>query len=448
MSILEVRGIEKTYSGKRILKAVSFDLESGKLTVLGGLNGIGKSTLIKMMSGDIRPDSGEIVFDGHHVELRSIVEARRIGLSAVYQEYMLVPDLTVAENIFLGSGKFTISRKKMNSEASRLLSKFGLSFDPSSKVSSLSSDEQALLEFAAAVFSEPKVLMIDDLFSVLQTESRKRLLQMIEVIKNKGTAVLVVTTDPDLMLMADHLLFMDESGVEYLPCPIERGALLERMGASSDFSILPAEGELLIEISNLAGSGQDLSLKRGEVLNIFCESGELVRAFTRAMIRQDPFTDNSVPLFREAKSFFDRFSSRSSSTPAEKYFCSNLKNTGLVSQVMLKKSGSFKSSKSLKKSFILNKESVVSVKSFLAGLERIPGFSGLVSEEDKKLSQLRFDACDLYVFVRPLLGLDPVSVNALSTVLQEIVNRSKAAVIISDEAGSSMLSTRKMRSSE
>jgi len=189
-------------------------------------------------------------------------------------------------------------------------------------------------------------------------------------------------------------------------------------------------------------------LKRGEVLNIFCESGELVRAFTRAMIRQDPFTDNSVPLFREAKSFFDRFSSRSSSTPAEKYFCSNLKNTGLVSQVMLKKSGSFKSSKSLKKSFILNKESVVSVKSFLAGLERIPGFSGLVSEEDKKLSQLRFDACDLYVFVRPLLGLDPVSVNALSTVLQEIVNRSKAAVIISDEAGSSMLSTRKMRSSE
>jgi len=446
MSILEVRGIEKTYGGKRILKAVDFDLESGKLTILGGLNGIGKSTLIKIMSGDIRPDSGEIVFDGHRIELRSIVEARRIGLSAVYQEYMLVPDLTVSENIFLGSDKFTISRKKMNSEASRLLSKFGLSLDPSSKVSSLSSDDQALLEFAAAVFSKPRVLMIDDLFSVLGTESRKRLLQMMEVIKNNGTAVLVATADPDLMLLADHLLFMDESGVEHLPCPIERGVILERMGASSDFSILPAEGELLIEISNIAGSGQDLRLKRGEVLNIFCESGELVKAFTRAMTRQDPFTDNSVPLFREAKSFFDRFSSRSSSTAAEKYFGSNLKNTGLVSQVMLKKSGSFKSSKSLKKSFILNRESVVSVKSFLAGLERIPGFSGLVSEEDKKLSQLRFDACDLYVFVRPLLGLDPVSMNALSTVLQDIVNRSKAAVIISDEAGSSTLSTRKMRS--
>jgi len=110
----------------------------------------------------------------------------------------------------------------------------------------------------------------------------------------------------------------------------------------------------------------------------------------------------------------------------------------------LKKSRKFTSNRSLKKSFILNKESLVSVKSFLAGLGRAPGFSGLMRDDDTKLSHLRFDACDLFVFIRPLIGLDPVSTSALAEVLQEIVDRSKSAVIISDEIKSGKICTRIM----
>ncbi len=84
------------------------------------------------------------------------------------------------------------------------------------------------------------------------------------------------------------------------------------------------------------------------------------------------------------------------------------------------------------------------MKSFLAGLGRAPGFSGLMRDDDTKLSHLRFDACDLFIFIRPLIGLDPVSTRALAEVLQEIADRSKAAVVISDEIMSRKLCTRIM----
>ncbi|HAY98342.1 MAG TPA: ABC transporter, partial [Mesotoga sp.] len=220
MRVIEARGIEKSYGGKKVLKAVDLDLDSGQLTVLGGLNGSGKSTIIKILSGDISPDNGEIVFDGKRVELRSIVDARHIGISAVYQEYMLVPDLTIAENIFLGSGKFSISRKKMNQESSRLLKEVGLEYEPSAKVSSLSADDQSLLEFAIAAFSEPKVLLIDDLFSVLNSSYKERLLKMINDVKNRGASVLVATPDPEIMQKADRLFFIENSTVVDLPVPL------------------------------------------------------------------------------------------------------------------------------------------------------------------------------------------------------------------------------------
>lgn len=444
MRVIEARGIEKSYGGKKVLKAVDLDLDSGQLTVLGGLNGSGKSTIIKILSGDISPDNGEIVFDGKRVELRSIVDARHIGISAVYQEYMLVPDLTIAENIFLGSGKFSISRKKMNQESSRLLKEVGLEYEPSAKVSSLSADDQSLLEFAIAAFSEPRVLLIDDLFSVLNSSYKERLLKMINDVKNRGASVLVATPDPEIMQKADRLFFIENSTVVDLPVPLDRGEILRRIGASNDRSIPPSEGEPLIEIGNVAGTGKDLEIRRGELLHVFCGSSEIIRELTRAITRQDPFSENAVPIFREAKSFFERFGSRGPSSDAEKYFSATLKNSGLVSQVMLKKARSFISTKKLRRSYILNKESVVSVKSFLAGLEEIDGFAGIVSDEDVKLSHLRFEACDLYVFVRPLLGLDPVSIDALVRVLRDISVNSKAALVLTDEMESLSFCTRGM----
>lgn len=444
MGILETKGLGKTFGGNSVFRNVDIELEGGQLTVLGGINGSGKSILIKTISGDIRPDSGKIIFEGSPVDLTSIVQARRIGISAVYQEYMLVPDLTVAENILLGSRKFTINRRKMNDQVSRFLEQLGLGFDPSSKVSSFSSDDQVLLECAAAAFYGPKVLILDDLFSFLRGAAQMKLLEMIDSLKKGGAAVLVTTSDPEVMVLGDRLFFLDCSGIKPLPLHTKESDILEMLGVSPEYSIESVEGEPLIDIDNLADTGIDLSLKRGEILFISCDNEVSLREFTRALTRQDPFSENTVAILREAKNFFERFSSRGHPSEAEKYFSANLKNTGLVSQIMLKKSRNFKSKRSLKKSFILNKESVVSVKSFLAGLGRVSGFSSLMRDEDKKLSHLRFDACDLFIFIRPLIGLDPVSTSALAEVLQEIVDRSKAAVIISDDIKSGKLCTRIM----
>ncbi len=444
MGILETKGLGKNFGENNVFRNADIELESGLLTVLGGINGSGKSILVKTISGDILPDSGKVIFEGSPVDLTSIAEARRLGISAIYQEYMLVPDLTVAENILLGSDKFTISRRKMNDQVSRFLEQLGLEFDPSSKVSSFSSDDQVLLEFAVAAFSRPKVLILDDLFSFVRGATRVKLLEMIDSFKKGGVAVLVTTSDPEVMVLGDRLFFMDYSGIKPLPLQTKESDIWKMLGVSPEYSVAPVGGEPLIDIDNLADTGLDLRLKRGEVLCISCDNGVSVREFTRALTRQDPFSENSVAMLREAKNFFERFSSRGHSSEAEKYFSSNVKNTGLVSQIMLKKSRKFTSNRSLKKSFILNRESLVSVKSFLAGLGRAPGFSGLMRDDDTKLSHLRFDACDLFIFIRPLIGLDPVSTRALAEVLQEIADRSKAAVVISDEIMSRKLCTRIM----
>ena len=180
--LLEMRGITKRFPGVTALDGVDFELERGEVHVILGENGAGKSTLIKMLSGAYQPDEGEILFDGEPVRISSAAVAQSLGISTIYQEFNLVPQLTVAENIFLGRQprRFgLVDRRRMRSEAQRLLERIEVRVDPGALVSALGVAQRQMVEIAKALSLEARVLIMDEPTASLSGQEVERLFEIV-----------------------------------------------------------------------------------------------------------------------------------------------------------------------------------------------------------------------------------------------------------------------------
>jgi len=430
--ILETRAIEKSFDGHKVLDKIDFNIKHGELHVIGGLNGSGKSTFVKILTGQLGRDSGSLYIEGHQVEIESFKDARKLGMAMVHQEYMLVPDLTLAENIFLGIGQFLTSRKKMNQLAGAILERVGLEIDPSKKAMEIDRDSQFFLEIATAIASKPSLLIIDDALTGLSRPLHKRALKLLGEFTAEGISVLLTTVDPEIMSLGDSLSI------------IERGRLIDVTAENADelladFRPLPPapienrSGEAFIVVEDLAGTGKTLRLTKGETVCLLCKSRQGMREITRAITRQNPFRENAVPIFEEAKNFFERFARKTSSHGA--YFRTNYKNNGFVICQMLQKRESFKFRRSFKKGALVNREPPVSVREYLATMGLAENFLPLITTQDRELAEMGFKAFDLFIFLQPSIGLDPSLSKVLNCLLQRIVEAGKIAVIISDDDG-------------
>ena len=182
MNLLETVGLSKFYPGVRALDAVDFELRAGEVHILFGENGAGKSTLISLLAGASTPSSGQIVFNGQVVSLGSVREARRLGISAVFQEFSLVPTLTVAQNLFLGdepSRRGWLDRRAMQVRARQALAELGFEIDPDALVASLSRAEQQMVEIAKSQRGKLSVLILDEPTASLTEKETARLFELI-----------------------------------------------------------------------------------------------------------------------------------------------------------------------------------------------------------------------------------------------------------------------------
>ena len=164
MSLLQVEGLTKAFPGVRALEGVDFDLQRGEVHALLGENGAGKSTLIKVLGGAVVPDAGTLRLEGAPLPVGDPLAARRCGISLVYQELTLVPELSVAENIFLGRerGRPFLRRAEMRREAQALLDGLGARVSAEETVRALSVAHQQMVEIARALVGESKVLILDE----------------------------------------------------------------------------------------------------------------------------------------------------------------------------------------------------------------------------------------------------------------------------------------------
>jgi L-arabinose transport system ATP-binding protein len=196
MAFLEFKGISKGYPGVQALSDVSFDVEKGAVHGLMGENGAGKSTLIRVLSGDQAADSGSIVIDGVEQHYSSVRDAFHAGVIVIHQELQLVPELTVAENLWLGRfpGKAGVIDGKTLIETVRTkLKEIGIDVDPAAKVSSLSIGARQMVEIAKAVMVDARVIALDEPTSSLSSRESEILFSLIDRLRANGTVILYVS---------------------------------------------------------------------------------------------------------------------------------------------------------------------------------------------------------------------------------------------------------------
>lgn len=195
-AILEMRGICKFFPGVKALQNVDFTLRRGEIHALMGENGAGKSTLIKVLTGVYEKDAGEIFVDGHKgaVSIRSPQEAQNAGISTVYQEITLCPNLTVAENMFIGRGSSVLTNwKEMNRKAGQILENLGIPASPRQQLGTCSIAIQQMVAIARAVDMECKVLILDEPTSSLDEQEVLKLFGLMRSLKEKGVGIIFVT---------------------------------------------------------------------------------------------------------------------------------------------------------------------------------------------------------------------------------------------------------------
>lgn len=194
--LLRLEGITKRFPGVLALDRMNFDLRAGEVHVLFGENGAGKSTMISLIAGAHRPTEGNIKFRGKNIRLNSVHDARQLGISAVFQEFSLVPQMTVEQNLSLGaeSCRYGLLQKiQLHQHAEELLTKLGFPLKAGQKAGSLSRAEQQMVEIAKAFRSELSVLILDEPTASLTERETERLFALIEQAKRDGVGIIYIT---------------------------------------------------------------------------------------------------------------------------------------------------------------------------------------------------------------------------------------------------------------
>ncbi len=195
-TLLTMTGISKNFPGVRALENVDFEVGGAEVHAFLGENGAGKSTLLKILSGAQAPDSGTIEFGGQHVKFLSPQDAQRAGIVTIYQEFTLAPDMTIAENIFIGrepGSRLFISRSQLEADSKRLMDRIGLDRSPRALVRDLSVAEQQMVEIARALSMKSRLIVMDEPTSALSRTEVGKLFDIVRALKRDGISTIFVT---------------------------------------------------------------------------------------------------------------------------------------------------------------------------------------------------------------------------------------------------------------
>ena len=278
---LAAQGLTKAYGGVTVLSGVGIEVAAGEVRALVGENGAGKSTLIKILSGAVVPDAGEVRLDRSRLPFGDPLAVRGRGISIVYQELTLVPDLNVAENVFLGRerGRLMLERAEMRREAQRLLDELGVRVDARATVRSLSVAHQQMVEIARALVTEARVLILDEPSATLSGSEVDRLFEVIGRLRSRGLAIIYVSHRLDeIFAIADSVTVLRDGRlvVTAAAADLTRNTLIRHMvgrDVAEEFPARePAIGETVFEVEHLGSPPRftdlSFSVRRGEILGI------------------------------------------------------------------------------------------------------------------------------------------------------------------------------------
>lgn len=310
---LETRNLCKEYPGTVALQGASVRFSGGEVHALIGKNGAGKSTMVKMLAGAVRPTGGHILVEGQEVELKSPKHAFEHGIATVYQELSLVPHLSVAENILLGRlprkgpAGVLVDWPQAFATTRRILDRLQVDLDVHTRVSDLGVAQQQIIEIAKAMTFEPSVIMLDEPTSALAHHETEALFDLIRHLTSQGVAIIYITHRlQELKQVADRVTVLRDGQVVGTVAMAETtaGEIVHMMFGETRQTTRPqgalAGEETVLQVIRLSRKGCfheiSFSLHRGEILGIAGLLGAGRTELLRSIFGVDPFDSGTVTL--------------------------------------------------------------------------------------------------------------------------------------------------------
>ncbi len=311
--VLEARGVIKIFGNHTALDAVDFGLRAGEVHALLGENGAGKSTLIKILTGAYQPDGGGVFVEGQQVTLDNPLHAQTHGIGTVYQEVNLLPNRSVAENLYLGHQPTRfglVDHRKMEAAARVLLARYGLSLDPASELGTHSVAVQQIVAIARAVELSGKVLILDEPTASLDRNEVERLFDVVRDLKRQGLAIIFITHFLDQVFAISDRLTVLRNGklIETRPLEAMSRTDVVRLMLGKDIAFSGATdlepeattGEVLLDFKGFGRKKSvqpfDLTIHKGEVVGVAGLLGSGRTEMARIMFGADPADQGSVAI--------------------------------------------------------------------------------------------------------------------------------------------------------
>ena len=309
-TFLEMRNITKDFPGVRALDSVTISVKRGEVRALVGENGAGKSTLIKILSGAYQADRGEIWLEGVKREFGDPLQALKLGISTIYQEFNLVPQLTVSENIMLGMVPrkwISIDSQQLHQRSKEVLEKLGVQLDPNSVVGHLTVAQQQIVEIAKALARELRILIMDEPTAALNRIETVNLFNVIRGLSKSGVTILYISHRlKEIYEIADSVTVLKDGKVvdTKLTNEVNRDELVRMMIGRRLVDYYPpkdtATEEILLRVRNLYLRdilfNVNLDLHRGEILGIAGLEGQGQRVLVQAIVGDIPYDTGEMSL--------------------------------------------------------------------------------------------------------------------------------------------------------
>ena len=452
--LLQARGVTKRFPGVTALQDMRLDLRYGEVLALVGENGAGKSTLMKLLSGIHTPDEGEFFLGGEPLRITGPRHAQQLGISIIHQEFNLMPDLTVAQNIFIGReprGRFLLRERELNTRARELLDRLGMALEPERLVGSLTVAQQQMVEIAKALSYDAKILIMDEPTAALNDAEVEVLHALIRRFVSPETGVIYISHRMDeLKAVSDRItVIRDGRYVDSLPtASTTMQQVISRMvgrelAAGAGPEDVRGDRETHLTVSGLSTKSLlkdvHLELKKGEILGLAGLMGAGRTELARALVGADPVESGTIAIDGEPVTI------RNPADAARHrigYLSEDRKNLGLLLDRDVKSNIALSSMRALFQSmgFVRDgamreksRELVESLRIKTPSVEQtVRNLSGGNQQKVVIAKWLAMD-CDVLIFDEPTRGIDVQAKEEIYRLLNDLAQQGKSIIMISSE---------------
>ena len=453
--ILQMKNIDKRFSGVHALKSVSLELREGEVHALMGENGAGKSTLMKVLCGIHKRDGGEVVLFDQPVNFSNIKESQDAGIGIIHQELNMMNHLTVAQNIYIGREPMIngiyIDDKKMEEDAKKLFDRIGVNIDPSAILGTLTVGKQQMVEIAKAVSRNSKILILDEPTAALTQLEVEELFEIMADLKSKGIGMIYISHRMDeINRISDRITVMRDG--EYVGTLITKDTTKDEIvhmmvgrviyGDKKEQSNVPEDAEVVLEVKNL-NRGKEIKnvsfkLRKGEILGFSGLMGSGRTEVARAIYGADPF--DSGEIFVNGKKINIK-------TPAQAvengicYLSEDRKRYGLLLDKSVAENSVLSSLDDYIKAGWINdgkieKDAIrenAKLKTKTPSVRQLTRNLSGGNQQKVIIARWLLKNSDIFIFDEPTRGIDIGAKSEMYTLMEELAAQGKSVIMISSE---------------